>query len=315
MRIDGIVIIVDRDINDIDDNSDNSDNNDISDISVINDGNDNDVIIVGIIWIGWSGYRFLILSVLNLVSMGVEISYSKSYFRLDAWVLANVVQLATQSFFRRFVSFHDDPRRRLFDQMVMAARSAVANIAEGSARHNTSVETEMRLTDVARASVDELFGDYFNFLMSRNLSVWDKDSEHTGSVWWMVIDRPQYGADQLADVARHILVQKSKFDYYIEGDDAGMAANCLLLLCERLNRMLQRMMESQLKYFKQNGGFTEKMTQTRLEARRGQAANSPLCPICGKRMFRRMAKKGVRNGKEFWSCSDYPKCSGIRNID
>ena len=295
--------------------SDNSDNNDISDIGVINDGNDNDVIIVGIIWIGWSGYRFLILSVLNLVSMGVEISYSKSYFRLDAWVLANVVQLATQSFCRRFVSFHDDPRRRLFDQMVMAARSAVANIAEGSARHNTSIETEMRLTDVARASVDELFGDYFNFLMSRNLSVWDKDSEHTGSVWWMVIDRPQYGADQLADVARHILVQKSKFDYYIEGDDAGMAANCLLLLCERLNRMLQRMMESQLKYFKQNGGFTEKMTQTRLEARRGQAANSPLCPICGKRMFRRMAKKGVRNGKEFWSCSDYPKCSGIRNID
>lgn len=107
-----------------------------------------------------------------LVSMGVEISYSKSYFRLDAWVLANVVQLATQSFCRRFVSFHDDPRRRLFDQMVMAARSAVANIAEGSARHNTSIETEMRLTDVARASVDELFGDYFNFLMSRNLSVW-----------------------------------------------------------------------------------------------------------------------------------------------
>ena len=105
MRIDGIVIIVDRDINDIDDNSDNSDNNDISDIGVINDGNDNDVIIVGIIWIGWSGYRFLILSVLNLVSMGVEISYSKSYFRLDAWVLANVVQLATQSFCRRFVSF------------------------------------------------------------------------------------------------------------------------------------------------------------------------------------------------------------------
>ena len=52
----------------------------------------------------------LILSVLNLVSMGVEISYSKSYFRLDAWVLANVVQLATQSFCRRFVSFHDDPR-------------------------------------------------------------------------------------------------------------------------------------------------------------------------------------------------------------
>lgn len=83
-----------------------------------------------------------------------------------------MIQLATQDFCDRFVDYRMDPGRRLYDQMVMAARCGVANIAEGSARHSTSVETEMRLLDVARASFDELQGDIFNFLLHRNGNVW-----------------------------------------------------------------------------------------------------------------------------------------------
>ena len=75
------------------------------------------------------------------------------YFWLDTWVMANVIQLATQDFCTRFLHHANDPCGRLYDQMTQAARSASANNAEGNSRHSTSKETEMKLTDVARASL------------------------------------------------------------------------------------------------------------------------------------------------------------------
>lgn len=90
--------------------------------------------------------------------MGVNIQFSQSYHWLNSWILANVLQLATQDFCDRFVDYRLDPGHRLYDQMVMAARCGVANIAEGSARHSTSIETEMRLLDVARASISKEMG-------------------------------------------------------------------------------------------------------------------------------------------------------------
>lgn len=72
------------------------------------------------------------------------------YYWLDTWVLANVIQLATQDFCARNLNHSNDPCGRQYDQMTQAARSAPANIAEGNSRHSTSKETEMRLTDVAR---------------------------------------------------------------------------------------------------------------------------------------------------------------------
>lgn len=92
--------------------------------------------------------------------MAVDIKFSQSYFWFNSWVLANIIQLGTQSFCDRFVDYRIDPCRRLYDQMVLAARCGVANIAEGTARHTTSIETEMRLLDVARASIDEVQGDF-----------------------------------------------------------------------------------------------------------------------------------------------------------
>ena len=77
------------------------------------------------------------------------------YYWLDTWVLANVIQLATQNFCLRHLNHTNDPCGRQFDQMTQAARSVPANIAEGNSRHSTSRETEMKLTDVARASLAE----------------------------------------------------------------------------------------------------------------------------------------------------------------
>lgn len=249
--------------------------------------------------------------------MGVKIQFSQSYYWLNSWILANVIQLATQEFCDRFVDYRMDPARRLYDQMVMAARCGVANIAEGSARHSTSIESEMRLLDVARASFDELQGDVFNFLLRKEADVWAIGNPDREAIWQMQLDQPQYSNSYLHDAAKHILAQKRKFNQWLRNDNPEIAANALLLLCVRENRMLQAQIESQLEAFKQVGGFTENMTVERLEARKAQAAGAgaPACPKCGKPMLRRMQRKGQMQGREFWGCSDYPRCNGIRPIE
>lgn len=248
--------------------------------------------------------------------MGVNIQFSQTYFRLDSWVLANIIQLATQDFCERFIEYKIDPGRRLYDQMVMAARCGVANIAEGSARHSTSIETEMRLLDVARASFDELQGDFFNFLLRRKAEVWAIGNPDREAIWHLNLDSPHYSNSYLHDAAKHILFQKSKFNRWLESEHPNIVANAILVLLLKENKMLQSQLESQLEGFKQTGGFSENMTQERLEARKAlsQAGGAPNCPICGKAMLKRMQKRGLNQGREFWGCSDYPKCVGIRNI-
>ena len=111
----------------------------------------------------------------------MEIAIFK-YYWLDTWVLANVIQLATQDFCIRFLNHTNDPCGRLFDQMTMAARSVPANIAEGSSRHSTSRETEMKLVDVARASLSELLNDYLNWLLRQEKTPWSKKSNEYHSI-------------------------------------------------------------------------------------------------------------------------------------
>lgn len=246
--------------------------------------------------------------------MGVDIKFSQSYFWLDSWVLGNVIQLCTQNFCARFIDFRIDPGRRLYDQMVMAARSGVANIAEGTSRHSTSIETEMRLLDVARASFDELQGDLFNFLLRRQARVWAIGDESREALWKMELDRPNYTNSLLHDAAEHILKQKAKFAPWTENDSAEIAANALLILCIRINRILQSQLSKLLEHFRVHGGFTENMTAERLDARRQLTAGAPPCPKCGKPMLRRMQKKGQQQGREFWGCSDYPRCDGLRPL-
>src|SRR5712672_2329284 len=96
------------------------------------------------------------------------------YRKLRSYKVAEAVYDATVVFCRRFLT-HD---RRMTDQMVQAARSGVRNISEGSGAAATSRRSEMKLTNVARASLsDELLRDYESFLTQRGLRIWPKDSK------------------------------------------------------------------------------------------------------------------------------------------
>lgn len=238
------------------------------------------------------------------------------YFWLDTWVMANVIQLATQDFCARFLNRSNDPCGRQYDQMTQAARSAPANIAEGNSRHSTSKETEMKLTDVSRATLSELANDYLNWLLKHERLPWSIHSAEYTAVANTRFDKPEYQDDVLYQSSIHILKQKHRFDTWLKSEDSMTVANCLLVLCNRLIMMLSKQIESQLATFREEGGFTEALTAERLAHRTEQSlqADAPTCPVCGKPMIKRVAKKGMNSGREFWSCSGYPQCNGTRNI-
>ena len=240
-----------------------------------------------------------------------------TYFWLNTWVFANVIQLATQDFCKTFLNLRNDPCGRQFDQMTQAARSGVANIAEGSSRHDTSRETEMRLTDVARASLTELSNDYFNWLLQHKQNPWSIHSPEFLQLKAVQLDRIAYSEDVLYESSKHILAQKHKFDAWLKSDDSIQVARCILVLCDRLITMLSKQLESNLQSFTEQGGFTEALTAERLQHRAEQAEKEevPLCPKCGKPMVKRLAKKGSNSGKPFWSCPSYPECKGTRKCE
>ena len=226
--------------------------------------------------------------------------------------MANIIQLATQDFCGRFLNRSNDPCGRQYDQMTQAARSGQANIAEGNSRHSTSKETEMKLTDVARASIAELAGDYHNWLMKNEAVPWSMKSEDFIRVSGVILERPTYREDVQHLSSIHILKQKHRFDEWLNSEDEIVVANCLLILCNRLINMLLKQMEGQVDLFRQEGGFTEALSAERLESRAEteQSNGAPLCPKCGKSMIKRIAKKGRNAGTPFWSCSGYPECMG-----
>ncbi len=112
------------------------------------------------------------------------------YRRLKSFQLAQLIYDLTVRFCNRYV----DPRSRTHDQMVQAARSGVQNIAEGSQASGTSRKTELKLTNVARASLEELRLDYEDFLRHRGLSAWGRDDPRRQSL----IDRRCASADEAA---------------------------------------------------------------------------------------------------------------------
>jgi len=236
------------------------------------------------------------------------------YFRLDSWILANIVQLGTQRFCVRFLNRTNDPCGRQFDQMTQAARSGCANNAEGSARRATSRENEMRLTDVARASLAELAGDYLNWLLYKGLVPWKKNSPEARAVYDVRLDKPGYGEDVVHDACAHILAQKQKFSRWLDAPDDVEVANALLILIARVINMLNHQMERQGEAFQEEGGFREKLTAIRHDVM-AKKEEAPACPECGAPMRRRQAKAGRNAGQEFWGCSKYPECNGVKNIE
>ena len=243
--------------------------------------------------------------------------FRQAYFWLDTWVLANIIQLATQDFCKRYLNRSNDPCGRQYDQMTQAARSVPANIAEGNSRHSTSKETEMKLTDVARASLAELANDYVNWLLQHEQLPWSINSDEHKKVNSVILDRANYKEDVQYLSSIHILTQKHKWDEWFNSNDSMTEARCILTLCNRLISMLGKQIETLLSSFREEGGFTEGLTAERLAYRTEQSiqTESPSCPKCGKPMIKRVAKKGINSGKEFWSCSSYPECNGTRKAE
>ena len=116
--------------------------------------------------------------------------------RLHSFTLATIIQIETLRFCRRFLT-HDpreagakfyDPKGRQYDQMTQAARSGRQNIIEGSERAATSKDTEMKLSDVARASLSELRGDYEMVILDRGQLPWSvhaADAKAVNAVRWI----------------------------------------------------------------------------------------------------------------------------------
>jgi four helix bundle suffix protein len=240
------------------------------------------------------------------------------YRKLDSFTLASVIQLATWRFCTTFLNRRNDPTGRQFDQMTQSARSGRVNIAEGSERASTSTETEMRLTDVARASLAELKNDYEFWLLSRRKLPWKVPSPEACEVLDLRLDPNPLGeGDGLHEASTYLLAQYDKFARWLDSDDSDLVANALLLLIGRTLNMLGRQKEAQGEVFRREGGFRERLTAARIETRNGQQveAGAPECPECGKPMRRRKAKNGSHAGQLFWGCTGYPECKGVREVE
>jgi four helix bundle suffix protein len=239
---------------------------------------------------------------------------TSGYRRLDSWILAGIVQFATYRFCEKFLTRKLDPTGRQYDQMTQAARSGKVNIVEGSARSATSKETEMKLTDVARASLNELVSDYEDWLLRRGLVPWHKNSEEAKAVFAVWLDSSNYKDDWVYESCVHLLKEQKKFDRWLLSDDSVVVANCLIILIRRTIKMLAGQLQTQVETFEQTGGFREKLTQMRTEAK-AKNENAPTCPNCGKPMTLRKASTGKNAGKEFWGCTGYPECKGVVNVE
>jgi restriction system protein len=214
------------------------------------------------------------------------------YRRLRSFQCAEAVYDATVLFCSRFI----DNRSRTHDQMVQAARSGVQNIAEGSVASATSKKTEMKLTNVARASLEELMLDYQDFLRQRGLAVWGKNCPQALAV------RGNYQSDT-SDMSD---------PYLIRTTTPEVAANTLICLINQASFLLGRQIQSLERQFREQGGFTERLHAVRTQERDRLEGNAPACPSCRKPMALRTARTGPNSGQQFWGCSDYPKCRSTR---
>ena len=234
------------------------------------------------------------------------------YRKLRSYKVAEAVYDATVVFCRRF--FAGD--RRMTDQMVQAARSGVRNISEGSGAAATSRKSELKLTNVARASLsDELLRDYETFLQQRGLRVWPKDSREALAM------RARLAEDRVADLPPKSGVVRLAGLFglaeFVEKAEPELVANAMICAVNQAAYLLKRQIQSQSKSFVEEGGFTEKLYAARKRKRmsdgsdRSDKSDKKLdCPVCGRPMVLRTARKGRKAGQRFWGCSGFPECKG-----
>ncbi|MFP4358635.1 MAG: four helix bundle suffix domain-containing protein [Puniceicoccaceae bacterium] len=188
------------------------------------------------------------------------------YRRLKAFQVAQLAFDLTVRFCDRFVSKYS----RTHDQMVQGARSGVQNIGEGSQASGTSKKTELKLTNVARASLEELRLDYEDYLRQRKLRLWPADDPRRQSL----VDRRCRDVDQIARWAvelRHGQDGRDGRDAPTYEEIAANAAHVLIgVACALLDRQIARL----AKDFETQGGFTERLYRTRTR-RRNKGPSGP----------------------------------------
>jgi four helix bundle suffix protein len=235
---------------------------------------------------------------------------------LRSFQVTTIIYDATVAFCDRFV----DKRSRTRDQMVQAARSGRQNIAEGSRASATSSQTELRLVNVARASLDELLLDYEDFLRQRGKPQWGKGDPEAREV-------RAVGAKHRTDPSdRSDQSDSALYSPWFSSDDPAVVANAVICLIHQANYLLDRQTAALERGFVKEGGYSEQLAAARIAERERARSDSsaptnrsdsplPSCPLCGKPMVLRTARKGPRAGAQFLGCSGYPGCRGTLGLD
>ena len=170
------------------------------------------------------------------------------YQTLLSYQKSEVVYQITYRFCGRFLKKGD----RTVDQMVQAARSGKQNIVEGSKAATTSKEMEIKLTNVARTSLEELLEDYRDYLRVRDLRIWDKQGREAAYARKMGMTSP---------------LSFEVFREFTETRPAEVVANIAICLIHQANFLLDQQLKALEKSFLQEGGLCERMTRARLQAR------------------------------------------------
>ena len=175
----------------------------------------------------------------------------------------------------RFCDLYIDRFSRTKDQMVQAARSGVQNIAEGSQASGTSKKTELKLTSVARASLEELRLDYEDFLRQRGLAQWPREDSRRQRL----VDRRCQTVDEVSDWVREVFSGRDgqcgqsgpsmKSTKSTKSTYPEIAANGALVLIAVACSLLDRQLASQAGAFENEGGFTERLYRVRTNKRNG----------------------------------------------
>jgi len=171
------------------------------------------------------------------------------YRNLITFQKAEIIYDGTVYFTKRFFKKYD----RTIDQMVQAARSGKQNIAEASMASATSKETEIKLTNVARASLEELMIDYQDFLRTNKLHQWDKNHRYYR----------RFSELNLIPNATYETFRKA-----IEHEQPEISANSLICLTNIVSYLLKKQIKSLEAAFLKEGGMRERMTRARIESRK-----------------------------------------------
>jgi four helix bundle suffix protein len=172
------------------------------------------------------------------------------YRKLKSFQVAELVYDVTVRFCDKYI----DLKSRTHDQMVQAARSGVQNIAEGSQASGTSKKTELKLTNVARASLEELLKDYEDFLRVRDRKAWHKDSKE---------------ARYVRKLGCKAGLTFEDFRVFVESRPAEIVANIAICLIHQASYLLDQQKRRLEQDFLKEGGLRERMTRARLAARHG----------------------------------------------